>query len=161
MLIVLSDKSIFSNPLLLNLLFPEKKFLLSGRVDGMVKLNQGERKLLSSKLSSLSNETIKADTLTTPQSRNLRVLAQDPSENKKEQFDQNQPILAISYAELRKLQHMEEGLMKKTKDLLKTLTYFPKNGVQVKTKIVKIYQDSNDETKNLGNGDSKDVKFVY
>ena len=97
----------------------KKKFLLSGRVDGMARR--------------LQDEEIIEETL----GRN-RVLA--PSNEALYEMDKNRPILAVSYSELRNLQGMEQSLKRKTKDLLKTLAQFPKDGVRIRTKILKIYE---------------------
>jgi len=116
----------------------KKKFLLSGRVDGMVR--------------KLQDEEIIEETL----GRN-RVLA--TSNEALYEMDKNRPILAVSYSELRNLQGMEQSLKRKTKELLKTLAQFPKDGVQIRTKILKIYE--NGKQRRVVNGDSKDIKFVY
>jgi len=115
----------------------KKKFLLSGRVDGMARRLQDEEIV----------QTL---------GRN-RVLA--ASNEALYEMDKNRPILAVSYSELRNLQGMEQSLKRKTKDLLKTLAQFPKDGVQIRTKILKIYE--NGKQRRVVNGNSKEIKFVY
>lgn len=116
----------------------KKKFLLSGRVDGMAR--------------KLQDEEVIEESL----GRN-RVLA--TSNEALYEMDKNRPILAVSYSELRNLQGMEQSLKRKTKELLKTLAQFPKDGVQIRTKILKIYE--NGKQRRVVNGESKDIKFVY
>merc|ERR1711862_917888 len=93
----------------------QKKFLLSGRVDGMAR--------------KLENEELVQESFGRP---NERVLAS--VEEATNEMDKNRPILAVSYSELRNLRSMERSLKSKTKELLTTLSKFPKDGVQVKTK---------------------------
>lgn len=119
-----------------------KKFLLSGRVDGMAR--------------KLKNDELIEETLGRKPSNN-RILTS--SSEALSEMDKNRPILAVSYSELRNLQSMEHSLKRRTKELLITLAKFPKDGVQVRTKILKIYE--NGKQRRLVNGDSKDIKFVY